>query len=252
MGTLLMGAFKGDGESVQVVINGRGELGQLTAVADTRGNVKGFAANPACDPPLKPTGKLDVGGAVGPGVVTVVRSHASWKEPYTGMVAVQSGEVAEDLAHYMVDSEQTNTALGLGVSINKAGLVRAAGGFMVQVLPNCSEETLSHLEANIGALPSVSVLAERESARSLVELVLAGIGTGPFTDAIEPQFGPCSVENLRPRMLRAIGSLGADDVRTLLDEQGGTIEVRCEFCAEVVHFQEDDLQILLVSDTVAP
>lgn len=247
MGTLLLSALKqGSEESVQVSFNGRGPLGQMTALADPYGSVKGFVANPTCDPPLKEAGKLDVGAAVGPGLLTVVRSRPEWKEPSVGTVPIHTGEVAEDLAVYLADSEQINTALALGVSLGRDGQVLAARGFLAQVLPFCSEETLDKLEANVRGMPKVSDAVLPLSAERIIDMLLENIGGDAPEPTFSPQFGPCSVDDLKPRMLRAVQSLGPSDIRSLLHERG-SIEVRCEFCAEVVHFYEPELEDLLAS-----
>eukprot|EP00271_Cylindrocystis_brebissonii_P010229 TRINITY_DN26363_c0_g1_i1.p1 TRINITY_DN26363_c0_g1~~TRINITY_DN26363_c0_g1_i1.p1 ORF type:complete len:441 (-),score=68.43 TRINITY_DN26363_c0_g1_i1:508-1830(-) len=245
LGTSLLAALKGSEETVQVMFSGRGSLGQMAAVSSDGGRlVKGFVSNPACDPPLNSQGKMDVGTAVGAGILTVVRTHPSWSNPYTGTVPLKSGEVAEDLAAYLADSEQVNSAVGLGVSIGRQAQVVAAGGFLVQVLPICSEETLAQLERNVSSLPPMSELAASTSGRGIAERLLAGLGPRFEEEAVVPHFGLCDVEDLRPRMLRAVESLGAADVKSLLEEQGH-VEVRCEFCAEVVRFQEGDLSSVL-------
>lgn len=247
MGTLLLAALKeGSEESVQVSFSGRGPIGQMTAIADPWGSVKGFVANPACDPPLKEAGKLDVGAAVGPGLLTVVRSRPEWREPYVGTVPIHTGEVAEDLAVYLADSEQINTALALGVSLGRDGQVLAARGFLAQVLPFCSEGTLDKLEENVRGMPKVSDAALPLSADRIIGMLLDGIGGDAPELMLSPKYGPCSVDDLKPRMLRAVRSLGPSDIRSLLEERG-SVEVRCEFCAEVVQFYEPDLEELLSS-----
>uniref|UniRef100_A0A7I4DAL1 Uncharacterized protein n=1 Tax=Physcomitrium patens TaxID=3218 RepID=A0A7I4DAL1_PHYPA len=135
MGTLLLGALKGDAETVQVLFRGNGPLGNMTAISADEGHVKGFVVNPSCDPPLKDNGKLNVGLAVGSGVLSVVRNNRNWKQPYTGTVPIYSGEIAEDIAHYLADSEQMNTALGLGIGFDKEVGIRFAGGYLVQRRP---------------------------------------------------------------------------------------------------------------------
>lgn len=250
LGTLLLGALKGGEETVQVMFSGRGPIGHMTAVSSGGSMVKGYVANPLCDPPLTPAGKMDVGAAVGPGLLTVVRSHPSWPSPYTGTVPLQSGEVAEDLASYLADSEQIFSALSLGVSIGRDGKVRAAGGFLLQVLPGCSDETLAVLETNVQSMPPMSDLAGRESPLAIAERLLNGLGVNQQAQPVVPSFGSCFVEELAPRMLRAVELLGSEDVRSLLQEQGH-VEVRCEFCAEVVRFQEKDLQPLLEKSTAS-
>ncbi|CAI5464520.1 unnamed protein product [Closterium sp. Yama58-4] len=245
MGTLLLGAMKGPDESVQVTVNGRGPIGQITAVSAVHGEVKGFAVNPLADPPLNSKGKMDVGGAVGKGVLSVIRTHPSWQSPYTGTVPLVSGEIAEDLANYLAESEQINSAMGLGVAVGKDGIVRAAGGFLVQVLPFCSDETLDKLEANVQSLGAMSDAVQRMDAVAIAHHLLRGLDPEPVIDPIVPTFGPCGLEDLKPRMLRAVESLGAEDVKKLIEERG-TVEVRCEFCAEKVDFTEEDLHDLLV------
>ncbi|CAI5464343.1 unnamed protein product [Closterium sp. Yama58-4] len=245
MGTLLLGAMKGPDESVQVTVNGRGPIGQITAVSAQHGEVKGFAHNPLADPPLNSKGKMDVGGAVGKGVLSVIRTHPSWQSPYTGTVPLVSGEIAEDLANYLAESEQINSAMGLGVAVGKDGIVRAAGGFLVQVLPFCSDETLDKLEANVQSLGAMSDAVQRMDAVAIAHHLLQGLHPEPVLDPIVPTFGPCGLEDLKPRMLRAVESLGAEDVKKLIEERG-TVEVRCEFCAEKVVFTEEDLHDLLV------
>lgn len=207
-GALLMGAFRKDDESVQISFNGRGPLGTLTAIADTRGQARAFVANPAADPPLRPDGKLDVGAAVGSGVLSVVRSHPLMKEPYTGVVPIHSGEVAEDLAVYLADSEQTQSALGLGVSLDRNALVRAAGGFLVTVLPFAEEDTIAELERTLSNMRSVSELIDggmgaSDIARQIVgSLGLKELGTLPLS------YGPCGADDLKQRMKRAVATLG--------------------------------------------
>ncbi|CAI5988431.1 unnamed protein product [Closterium sp. NIES-64] len=182
MGTLLLGAMKGPDESVQVTVNGRGPIGQITAVSALHGEVKGFAVNPLADPPLNSKGKMDVGGAVGKGVLSVIRTHPSWQSPYTGTVPLVSGEIAEDLANYLAESEQINSAMGLGVAVGKDGIVRAAGGFLVQVLPFCSDETLDKLEANVQSLGAMSDAVQRMDAGTIAHYLLQGLDPEPVID----------------------------------------------------------------------
>ncbi|KAJ7563497.1 hypothetical protein O6H91_03G112900 [Diphasiastrum complanatum] len=244
MGTLLLGALKDEAETVQVTFLGRGPLGQMTTIASGLGFVKGFVGDPLCNPPLKPNGKLDVGAAVGPGILTVVRNHRNWKQPYTGTVPIYSGEVAEDIAHYLADSEQINTAMGLGVTFGKDSVVKSAHGYLVQVLPFCSEATLIKLEENVQRMLPLADISEDSYANSIVEFLLHGIGIGDFSDPVVPHFRPCGVQELKPRMIQAVASLGPSDIQKLLKEQG-SVEVKCEFCAEVVRFEENDLEHIL-------
>ena len=200
----------------QVTFGGGGPLGGLQAVADSTGRVRGRVDHPAADPPLRPDGKLDVGGAVGSrGVLSVVRSRAGGGEPYTGLTPIVSGEVADDLAHYLATSEQTNCALALGVCLDKAGHVMAAGGWLVQVLPFCSDETLSTLERNVASLdPVSSLLADGKRPADITAALLDGLGVahgGGFE--LAPEYGPCDTDGLKQRMTRALALLGEDEAR---------------------------------------
>lgn len=241
-GAVLMGAFKAEGDAVQITFRGTGDIRQMTVIAESNGLVKGSIANPIVEPPPLPCGKLDVAGAIGNGVVTVVRSHPGQKRPYSGMTPIHSGEVAEDLAHYLSESEQVQSAIGLGVSLGKDGQVDAAGGWLVQVLPFASEETISALERNISHMPSPNELhAEGRSEAEITELLLEGIGVSPGAFHLKPKYGPCEIGNLKVRMKRAVALLGKEDVQNLIDEQDGVIEVTCEFCKDVVRFGGEEI-----------
>ncbi|KAI7839699.1 hypothetical protein COHA_006506 [Chlorella ohadii] len=246
LGTLLMGAFRDEGERTQVTFKGDGPLGGIQVIADARGTVKGKVGNPAADPPLRPDGKLDVGTAVGRGVLAVVRS---WKneyvQPFTGMVPIATGEVAEDLARYLVDSEQTQSALGLGVSISKDLSIKAAGGFLIQVLPFAEDETIEALERNISAAGSVTdMLARGMGAADISKQLLKGLGGSDTGFQLTPRYGPCEPADLQDRMKQAVALLGADEVRSIMQEQG-KIEVTCDFCRQTYQFKEDEVMAYL-------
>lgn len=245
LGALLMGSFRKDDEAIQLSFKGDGVLGGVFAIADTKGQVKGRVGNPKADPPLRPDGKLAVGDAVGSGVLSVVRSHPLQPQPYTGIVKIVSGEIAEDLATYMAESEQTNSALALGVAINRDCSVNAAGGYLVQVLPFCSEETLEQLEKNLAGLPSVTKLLQKGlSPQEVTDVILEGIGSAGQPLAVVPKFGPCEAGPLKQRMKRAVASLGPKEIKSIVEEQG-KIEVTCEFCNEVYQFSEEECMELV-------
>jgi molecular chaperone Hsp33 len=259
VGALLLACFKGEGEATQVTFNGNGPLGSLQAIATSDGLVKGRADHPRADPPLRPDGKLDVGSAVGRGVLAVVRSRvvppsegggeaaapppppSPSPPPYTGLTQIVSGEVAADLAHYLATSEQTNCALALGVSLDRDGRVTAAGGFLVQVLPFCPDAALERLEVNVGGLPPVTeMIAAGDGPAAVTARLLDGLGTAPGAFALTPRYGPCEKADLRARMVRAVALLGEDEVRDIVATAGG-IEVCCEFCRDVEVFGEDEV-----------
>lgn len=229
-----------DDEVVQLTFSGKGPLGTLTAIADTSGNARCYAANPAADPPLRPDGKLDVGTAVGPGILSVVRTHPLMKEPYTGVVPLTSGEIAEDLAAYLANSEQTQSALGAGVSLNRDARVQAAGGFLVSVLPSAEEETIEVLERNLTSMPSVSeLITAGKSPREIAEVIAGPLGLRELGEMV-PRYGPCDEEELRGRMKRAVATLGETEVRSIIEEQG-FLEVTCEFCKTSLKMGEGDV-----------
>lgn len=242
LGTLLMGAFRDEGEKTQVTFKADGPLGGIQVIADARGMVKGKVGNPAADPPLRRDGKLDVGTAVGRGVLAVVRSWQNeYVQPFTGMVPITTGEVAEDLARYLVDSEQTQSALGLGVSIAKDLSIKAAGGFLIQVLPFAEDETIEALERNITAAGSVTdMLAKGMNAADISEQLLKGLGGSDTGFQLTPRYGPCEPQDLQGRMKQAVALLGADEVRSIMEEQG-KIEVTCDFCRQTYQFAEDEV-----------
>lgn len=241
MGTLLLGFLKDDAESVQITFMGDGPIGKVITVATKEGWVKGFVGNPVCYVPPKVNGKLDVGAAVGSGMLSVSYFHPSWKQPYIGTVPILSGEIAEDIAQYLATSEQVNTAIGLGVTFSKDGTVQSALGFLVQILPFCSEETLTKLEKNITNMRPLSDTSNENAPQEMLESILKDIGMGDVYTVANPRFGPCDISELKDRMMRAVACLGSSDLQQLLDEQGH-VEVRCEFCAEVLRFGKTELQ----------
>ncbi|KAH9314295.1 hypothetical protein KI387_022922, partial [Taxus chinensis] len=219
IGTLLLGAVKDDAETVQVHFAGNGPLGQITTIASGRGLVKGFVGNPLCDLPLSANQMTNVGAAVGSGLMSVVRNHSNWAQPYTGSIPIFSGEIAEDFAHYLAESEQMKTAIGIGVTFTRKASVQSAHGFLVQILPFCSEETILKLEENIKKMPSLSDTTVDRSAYSIIENILMDIGIGDTYNLGSPMYGPCNPKDLKDRMLRAVASLGSEDIKRLLQEQ---------------------------------
>lgn len=247
MGALLMGTFRGEDEQTQVTFNGQGPLGMIKAIATHDAQVRGLIAGAKVHLPLRADGKLDVGGGVGLGTLAVVRSHPAMKEPFTGVTAIVSGEIAEDLAQYMTESEQTNCAIGLGVLVNideatGSTVVQSAGGYMVQVLPSASEETLTQLEENLKGMPSPSD-AVRQGLRpsAIVEQLLQGLGTdSKAQQSTTPTYGPCELDGIKTRMRRAISTLPAAELEEILREEG-QVEMTCEMCKETARWGREDL-----------
>lgn len=239
--SMMGNALKEDGASVTLRIQGGGPLGNILAVSDNCGNVRGTVGNPALELPLRPDGKLDVGGAVGcNGTLTVIRD-LHMKEPYIGSVALLGGEIAEDLAAYFVESEQIPTACGLGVLVDRDQSVLAAGGYLIQLLPGAKEDTIARVEGGVlAAGPVTGLLAEDADPASLLRRVLSDFELEILEESPIAYRCDCS----RERMERALISLGPDELRAMLEEQGQA-ELTCRFCDNVQVFTRRDLEALL-------
>lgn len=239
--SMMGNALKGDGSSVTLQIKGNGPLGTVLAVSDNEGYVRGTVDDPSADLPLRPDGKLDVGGAVGnEGTLTVIRD-LHMKEPYVGSVALLGGEIAEDLAAYFVESEQIPTACGLGVLIDRDRSVLAAGGYLIQLLPGAGEDIISKVEGGILASGGVTgLLREDGDPASLLRRVLPEFELEILEVSEIGYRCYCS----RERMERALISLGPEELRSLIEEQGEA-ELTCRFCDSVQHFSREELEKLL-------
>ena len=207
--------------------------------ADSKGNVKGYAFNPDAMLPAK-NGKLDVGGALGQGVMTIIKDMGL-KEPYSGQTILQTGEIAEDLTYYFATSEQVPSSVGLGVLMNKDNTVKCAGGFIVQVMPFIEDEVLNKLEANIQKIQSVtSMLDNGHTPEQMLEQVLEGLNL-EITDTMPAQFY-CNCS--KKRIEKAIISIGKKEIQEMIDE-GKEIEVKCHFCNTAYKYTVDELKELL-------
>lgn len=229
--------LKNDTDSVTLRMNGNGPAGALIAVADSRGNVKSYVSNPIVEIPLNSYGKLDVAGAVGKdGTLSVVKD-LGLKEPYVGQIPIASGEIAEDIASYFAMSEQIPTVCGLGVLVNPDLTVKAAGGYLIQLLPFADESCIDVLEKNVNSLPSVTqMLTSGVTAEEMAMKVLDGLTPNvldKFTCAYKCD---CS----RERVERALVSLGNDELDKMAKEQDD-IEVCCHFCDKKYHFTPEEI-----------
>lgn len=238
--SLIGNGLKGENDSVTIRLNGGGATGILIAVADSRGNVKSYVGNPIVELPLNKYGKLDVSGAVGKdGTLSVVKD-LGLKEPYVGQVPIVSGEIAEDIASYFAVSEQIPTVCGLGVLVNPDLTVKAAGGYLVQLLPFADESCIDILEANVNKLPPVtSMLDSGMSAEDIAKSVLDGLEP-EVMDSFDVSYRcDCSKE----RVERALVSLGREELVKMAEEQDST-EVCCHFCDRKYVFSKDEIVAL--------
>ncbi len=227
LGAVLLASQGKDAELVELRFRARGPLGHVVAVADDAGRVRGYVANPGLDLPLR-AGHLDLSKAIGLGELAVVRFRPGWREPYTGIVPIVSGEIAEDLALYLTESEQTPSAVALGVYHDEDGAPRAAAGFLVQALPGADDEVVEQVEANVSRLPSLARLAyDGASAADVVAQLLGGVGRRDLESSSPRFFCGCDGE----RVLRAVAMLGRRDLDDAMDKHE-QLEVRCVFCAD--------------------
>ena len=239
--SMMGNALKGRGASVTLQIKGGGPLGAVLAVADPEGNVRGYVTNPAVDLPLRSDGKLDVGGAVGSeGTLTVIKD-LQMKEPYVGTIDLMGGEIAEDVAAYFVESEQIPTACGLGVLVDRDQSVRAAGGYLIQLLPGADEDTIVKVEGGIMAAGSVSALLDKDpDPENLLRTVMSDFDLRILESSEVEYKCYCS----RERVERALISLGVEELEGILREQG-SCQLTCQFCDAVYEFSAEELQKLI-------
>lgn len=244
--TLTAAAIMGDqlksGGSVTIQIRGSGPLGAVTAVGESDGFVRGYLQNPACDLPLRPDGKLDVGGGIGPGYLMVIKDIGV-KEPVTGTVELVNGEIAEDLTRYFAESEQLPSACALGVLVDTDQSVGHAGGYLVQLMPGVTDAEITRLEENIAKAGAMTSMLSRGLALpDVVHTILDGFDVELFDERPIGYRCGCS----RKKVVRALISLGRAELQKLIDEEEQT-ELTCQFCDKVYHFSRDELREILAS-----
>lgn len=241
--SLMGNALKSAGASLTLQIKGGGPLGTVLAVSDNLGNVRGYVTNPQVDIPLREDGKLDVGGAVGrEGTITVIKD-LHMKEPYVGTIDLLGGEIAEDVAAYFVESEQIPTACGLGVLVDRDQSVKAAGGYLIQLLPGATEDTIVKVEGGIMAAGNVSAILDKDDdPEHMLRQVMSDFDLKILETCPVEYRCYCS----RARVERALISLGKDELRQILDEQGHC-SMTCQFCDAVYDFSGDELKSLIDS-----
>ena len=240
-GSAMMGAMmKGEKDILTIQVKADGPLQGITVTADSRGNVKGYVGNPRVLIPANVNGKLDVARAVGNGFLQVIKD-LGMKEPYSGQVNLQTGEIAEDLTYYFATSEQVPSAVGLGVLMNRENTVRQAGGFIIQLMPFADEATISRLEENIQGIRSVtSLLDEGHTPETLLQTVLDGFDV-EISERMDTRFY-CNCS--KARVEKALISIGAKDLNEMIQE-GKPVELNCHFCNTNYSFTVEELKEIL-------
>ncbi len=239
MGSML----KSSDDSITVQLSGGGPIGRVVAVGDGKANVKGYVDNPLVDLPLNEKGKLDVGGAVGSdGFLSVIRD-LGLKEPYVGQVPLVNGEIAEDLTKYYATSEQIPTAVALGVLVDVDYTIKAAGGFILQVLPGAYDEDIDNVEKTVASISSVTeMLSEGKKPEDIVKQLLSDYEIEFFDNV--PTMYKCDCS--RERTDRALISIGQEELSKIIEEDQKA-QITCHFCDNVYDYTKEELQSLLES-----
>lgn len=241
-GGVMMGSMlKNEDDLLTLQIKGDGAIGNIIVTADCNGNVKGFAGNPNVMLPASSAGKLDVGKAVGNGILTVIKDMGL-KEPYAGQVVLQTGEIAEDLTYYFAASEQVPSSVGLGVLINREdATVKQAGGFIIQLMPFADDEVIKQLEENIKKIPSVTEMLDRGmTPEEILGAILEGFDM-EITDRQQVKYH-CNCN--RDKIEKALISVGRDEINSMIAE-GKPIVMNCHFCNTDYTFETEELKELL-------
>lgn len=239
-GAMMGSMMKGDRDVLTIKAEGSGPVGHYLVTADSKGNVKGYAANPNVILPANAAGKLDVGGSLGAGLLTVIKD-LGLKEPYTGTCELVSGEIAEDLTYYFASSEQTPSSVGLGVLMTKDNTVNVAGGFIIQLMPDATEETISIVEEKISTIKSVTSMLENGlDPEGIINLILGGLDPDILDKMPVRFYCNCSKE----RVSKALIAIGRKELDNIIEENE-PIEVKCHFCNKAYNFTVDELKKLV-------
>lgn len=237
--------MKGDKDLLTLIINGDGPIGGITVTADSKGDVKGFVNEPNVLIHAKPNGKLDVSGAIGTGKLTVIKD-LGLKEPYTGTVDLVSGEIAEDITYYFTASEQVPSSVGLGVLLDRENFVKQAGGFILQLMPDTTDEVITALEKNLSKIRSVTeLLEEGNTPEDIAKMLLEGFEDFHILQKTDVQF-KCSCS--RDRMAKALISIGEKEIRSIIEE-GKPAELKCQFCQSAYEFSIEEMKEMLKAAT---
>lgn len=238
-GAMMGSMLKGEKDLLTLQIKGDGPIGGLTVTADAKADVKGYVIHPDVMLPPSASGKLDVGGAIGEGLLSVIKDMGM-KEPYSGQTVLQTGEIAEDLTFYFANSEQVPSSVGLGVLMEKNNTVRQAGGFIIQLMPFASDEVIDRLEQNLMDFPSVTaVLDSGATPEEMLELLFKDLDL-EIHETIPTKFH-CNCD--KKRVEKALISIGKKDLDELISDDK-EIEVKCHFCNTAYQFNVDELKTM--------
>ncbi len=239
-GAMMGSMMKGENDLLTLQIKGNGPIGGITVTANAQGTVKGYAYNPEVLLPANEKGKLDVGGAVGEGILSVIKD-LGLKEPYVGQTHLVSGEIAEDLTYYFATSDQVPSVVALGVLMNKDNTVRRAGGFIIQLMPFAEDWVIDMLEKKVNGISSITSLLDQEmSPEAILEYILSDVGL-EITDKLPTNF-ECNCT--KERVEKAIISIGQKDIQEMIDDNE-PIEVNCHFCNKHYQFTIDELKEMI-------
>lgn len=239
-GAMMGSMLKGDKDILTLKVEGSGDARMLLVTADSHGNVKGYPGNPLVFLPANDKGKLDVAGAVGVGVLTVIKDYGL-KEPYSGSCELITSEIAEDITYYFATSEQTPSSVGLGVLMTKDNTVHVAGGFIIQVMPDATDETIAYIEEQVQKIHSVTnLLAQGMTPENILEEILGDLDL-QILDHMPVAFHcNCSKE----RVSQALASIGKGDLQAIVDDSE-PVEVKCHFCNTSYTFKPDEIKAFI-------
>lgn len=237
--SMLGDMMKEENASLTIRVDGGGPIGRVVAVSDSSGNVRGYVSAPGADLPTKPDGKLDVGGLVGQNGMLTVSRDIGLREPYIGSTKLVSGEIAEDLTAYLLESEQVPSACGLGVLIDTDKSVKAAGGFIVQLMPGAPDTLAQKLEDNVFYMDQLTTILSEDGVETVFPQVLKGLEYHIVGEQNIEYRCYCS----RERVGKALLSIGSEELESI-EAEGKDIDISCQFCDKIYHFLPDELRRL--------
>ncbi len=233
---MMAATLKGENETISLQLKGDGPLSTVVTVGNCKGEVRGYVGHNAVDIPLKRNGKLDVGGSIGAGFLTVVKD-LGLREPYVGRVELQTGEIGDDLTYYFASSEQTPSIVALGVLIDRDYSVKAAGGYIIQLMPDADEADIAMLETTMSYIPPVTTMIEEgKTIEQIIETALDGFDM-VVTETITPEY-KCNCS--RERLEKVIISMGREEIEDII-EKDKKAELTCYFCNTTYNFNENEL-----------